>query len=87
MIMVLISGRMGLIFAPILLICICVLASFDGHSNGMVAGSSASRDSIFLPLFYDVLGFIAGAIGALLYNLFARWAGGFELELDVTPED
>jgi len=25
------------------------------------------------------MGFIFGAIGALLYNLFAKWVGGIEL--------
>lgn len=28
------------------------------------------------------MGFVSGAIGALLHNLFARWVGGFELEMD-----
>jgi hypothetical protein len=32
------------------------------------------------------MGFVMGAIGALLYNLFARWVGGFELEMDIRPE-
>jgi hypothetical protein len=27
------------------------------------------------------MGFVMGAIGALLYNLLAKWVGGFELEL------
>jgi H+/Cl- antiporter ClcA len=38
-----------------------------------------------MPVFYGVIGFIAGLIGALLYNLFARWVGGFELELEARP--
>jgi hypothetical protein len=32
------------------------------------------------------MGFVWGAIGALLYNLFAPWVGGFELEMDVRPQ-
>jgi hypothetical protein len=32
------------------------------------------------------MGFVSGAIGALLYNLFARWVGGFELEMEVRPQ-
>jgi hypothetical protein len=31
------------------------------------------------------MGFVMGAIGALLYNLFAKWVGGFELELESRP--
>jgi hypothetical protein len=32
------------------------------------------------------MGFVSGAIGGLLYNLFARWVGGFGLEMDVRPQ-
>ncbi len=37
---------------------------------------------IILPIFYGILGFVFGAIGALLYNLFAKWLGGIEVELE-----
>ncbi len=36
---------------------------------------------VLLPVFYGVLGFIAGIIGAGLYNLIAGVVGGIELEL------
>ncbi len=32
-----------------------------------------------------MIGFIAGPIGAF-YNLFARWVGGFELEMELCPK-
>jgi hypothetical protein len=32
------------------------------------------------------MGLVSGAIGALLYNLFARWVGGFGREMDVPPQ-
>jgi hypothetical protein len=32
---------------------------------------------------YAVLGFVFGALGTWLYNLFAKWMGGIELELVV----
>jgi hypothetical protein len=32
------------------------------------------------------MGFVMGAIGALLYNLFAKWVGGFELEMEVRQQ-
>jgi hypothetical protein len=35
-----------------------------------------------IPIMYGVIGFIAGAIGALIYNLAAGFAGGIELELE-----
>ena len=36
---------------------------------------------IILPVFYGVIGFVGGIIGATLYNLFARWVGGIKVEL------
>jgi Transmembrane domain of unknown function (DUF3566) len=33
---------------------------------------------IFLPVIYAVVGFIAGVITALIYNLVAKWTGGVE---------
>jgi hypothetical protein len=51
-----------------------------------MAGFFSVGFALVLPVFYGVLGFIAGLIGALLYNLFARWVGGFELQLEVRPQ-
>ena len=36
---------------------------------------------LLLPIVYFVLGFVFGVIGSAIYNLFAKWVGGFELEL------
>jgi hypothetical protein len=38
------------------------------------------------PVFYGAMGFIMGAISALLYNLFAKWVGGIELEMESRPQ-
>jgi hypothetical protein len=37
---------------------------------------------ITLPIFYGVMGLVSGAIGAVLYNLFASMVGGIEIEVD-----
>lgn len=37
---------------------------------------------IGLPIFYGLIGFVGGAIGALLYNLFAGFVGGIEIEVE-----
>lgn len=37
---------------------------------------------IGLPIMYGVMGFIGGAIGALLYNIFAKMVGGIEMEIE-----
>src|SRR5690242_1350705 len=83
-----IYGCIGLIFIPFFLI-FAVIGSFagslGGESNNPFAGILGVVFAIFVPLFYAAFGFIGGAIGALLYNLFAKWVGGVELELDVRP--
>jgi len=71
---------LGLIFMPIFLI-----AGLAGMMAGGREGAFGAVGGVFLaicfPVLYGVIGFVAGAIGALLYNLFARWVGGIELEL------
>ncbi|HYY96259.1 MAG TPA: hypothetical protein VE713_17265, partial [Pyrinomonadaceae bacterium] len=37
---------------------------------------------IAIPIFYGIIGFIFGAIGALIYNIAAGIIGGLELELE-----
>lgn len=49
-----------------------------GFATGIVG---ALIYAICLPLFYAVIGFIAGAIIAFVYNILAGSIGGIELEL------
>ena len=37
---------------------------------------------ILLPIIYGISGFLAGVIGAFLYNLIAGWIGPIEMETD-----
>ena len=37
---------------------------------------------LIFPVLYGIIGFIAGAVGAFLYNLIAKSVGGLELEFD-----
>jgi hypothetical protein len=39
---------------------------------------------IFLPVLFAIAGLIGGIIMALLYNLVARWTGGFEVRVEQT---
>jgi len=75
---------LGLIVAPLFLM-IGVLASAAGQRNNPLAGIFTVGVALLLPVFYGVMGFIAGLIGALFYNLLARWVGGFELEMELRP--
>src|SRR5579863_10215339 len=80
-IMGLIYGCMGLIFVPIFLIA-GVVGSVAGDKPAMIGGVIGVVLAVLMPVFYGGMGFVAGAIGALLYNLIAGWVGGFELKLE-----
>ena len=41
--------------------------------------------AIAAPIMYGLMGFVMGAIGALIYNLIAGWVGGIEMELEIAP--
>jgi hypothetical protein len=49
---------------------------------GAIAGLLGIGAIVIAPIFYGVMGLIGGAIGALLYNLFAGLVGGLEVETE-----
>lgn len=77
---------LGLI-GGILWLGMVALAGFAGAMGGapaaglMMGGISGIFVFVFLVILYAVVGFIVGAIIALLYNLAAGWFGGIEVEL------
>ena len=83
-IMGLLYGCMGLIFAPIFLL-VGVVGSIAGEDKTPFAGIVGIVLAVLMPVLYGVMGFVSGAIGALLYNLLSKWVGGFELQLDLQP--
>lgn len=83
-IMGMIYACIGLIFVPFFLL-IGVMSSMAGQDKLPFAGIFSVGFALVMPVFYGVMGFIGGAIGALLYNLFARWVGGIELQLELRP--
>jgi len=54
-------------------------ASFAVGGGGVVVGLLVM---IGLPIFYAIIGFVFGAISALVYNLFSGIVGGVEIEVE-----
>jgi len=70
----------GLILLPFFLLASLIGSMAGGHDNplGAIGGLIFG---LFAPIFYGVLGFVFGAIGAFLYNLMAKWLGGIEVQV------
>jgi len=63
------------------------LAGIGGIASTMTGSMGAFAGMgligiIIIPIIYGVFGFIIGALSAWLYNLFAQWFGGVELEFE-----
>ena len=71
----------GLILALIFMMFGAMFSGL-GHQAAGIAGVAGIAMLIFLPIMYGVIGFIAGAIGAALYNLIAGIVGGIEIEVE-----
>lgn len=84
-IMGLVYACIGLILAPFFLL-FGMIGSLAGQDKNPFAGMVGVLLALLMPIMYGALGFVAGAVGALLYNLFAKLVGGFELELEARPQ-
>jgi hypothetical protein len=83
-IMGLVYGCLGLIFIPFFLL-MGLIGSMAGAKEAAFSGVIGIVFAIFMPVVYGVMGFVMGAIGALLYNLFANWIGGIEMQVELRP--
>ena len=68
----------GGIFSLVAVMGAAVGGSAESALGGLLFGVGAV---IFFPIFYGLVGAIASAIGAFLYNLVASKVGGIKLEL------
>jgi len=65
-----------------------ILYAFGGAIYELLTGTLNSGTALALlalidmPLSFAIIGFIAGAIGAFLYNFFERWVGGIEMDFE-----
>jgi hypothetical protein len=69
-------GFIGLIFVPFFL-----LMALFGDKAGAPGAFRGVFFALFFPFLYAIGGFIGGVIMAALYNLVAKWTGGFEFEV------
>lgn len=71
----------GVIYGLFFMMFGAIMMSQSGGSGmgGVLAGLLLM---VGIPIMYGLIGFVAGAIGALIYNVAAGFAGGIELELE-----
>ena len=75
-------GILSLIFVPFFLLAAVV----GSKTGGPVPAIFGVGFAVMMPVLYAAVGFIGGVIAAALYNLIAKWTGGFEFEVrDVGP--
>ncbi len=74
-------GIMGLLFVPFFLIMSAVSTQLPPAQRvGMMAFGVGF--AIAAPFLYAAMGFVFGALGALIYNVVAKWIGGIEVEVE-----
>jgi len=78
-----ITGAMGLLFGiGIALFSVLGAGLADSTESAILGPVLGVGAVIVLPIFYGVLGFIGGVIGAALYNLFAAMVGGVVIQTE-----
>jgi len=75
-----IYGVMGILLMPFLLL-MSLAGAFAGPRHNPLAGAVGVVFALVMPVFYAGIGFVTGLLGSLIYNLFAKWLGGIEIEL------
>jgi hypothetical protein len=74
-------GLLGLIAGVFCSLIALAGSSFVPHARMPFAGAIGVFAVILCPIVYGIIGGIAAVIGALIYNLAARWVGGLEVEI------
>jgi hypothetical protein len=75
---------LGLIIGIFIGFIMFFIGSFVGTSHGITpffGPTLGIGGFIIMPIIYGLLGFILGALCAVLYNLLASWVGGIEIEI------
>ena len=85
---VLFSAKLQAIVMGIVGLIAGILYAFGGFFYELFTGTLnlgtalAFFALIGMPLLFSLFGFLAGAVGAVLYNLVARWFGGIEMDFE-----
>ena len=85
---VLFSAKLQAIVMALVGLIAGILYAFGGLIYELLTGTVNSGTAlaffalIGMPIVFAISGLIAGAVGALLYNLVARWVGGIEMDFD-----
>ena len=81
----------GVIYGLILIVFGAAISAMgpgrDATAGGVSTVVMGLAMMIGLPLFYGVLGFIMGAVGALIYNFVAGIIGGVKFELEGVQDE
>ena len=81
----------GVIYGLILIVFGAAISAMgpgrDAAAGGIGTVAMGVGMMIGLPLFYGILGFIMGAIGALIYNAVAGIIGGVKFELEGVQDE
>lgn len=80
----------GVIYGLILIVLgasLSALGPRDATAGGVSTVVMGVAMMIGLPIFYGILGFIMGAIGALIYNAVAGIIGGVKFELEGVQQE
>ena len=75
----------GILYGLIFMIVGGAMMAGGGRGGGAAGVSSLVIGLIMMiafPIFYGFLGFLAGALGGVIYNVAAGFVGGIELELE-----
>jgi hypothetical protein len=84
MIMLVFGIIIGVIYGLIVMTFGAMMMGATGRGGGEAAGGLivGLMTMIFVPILYGVIGFVAGAIGAFVYNAAAKFVGGLEIEME-----
>ena len=75
----------GVIYGLLFMVVGGAMMAGGGRDSGAAGASSLVVGLIMMvviPIVYGVIGFVAGAIGGVVYNIAAGFVGGIELELE-----